>query len=45
MPDLFEAGGKQAEDTEKLIADLHRKIGELTVDMDYIKKKSKQLGL
>ena len=32
MPDLFEAGGKQAEDTEKLIADLHRKIGELAVE-------------
>lgn len=45
MPDLFEAGSKQAEDTEKLIADLHRKIGELTVDLDYLKKKSKQLGL
>jgi putative transposase len=45
MPDLFEAGGKQTEDTEKLIADLHRKIDELTADLDYLKKKSKQLGL
>ena len=33
------------EDNEKLVADLHQKIGELTVDLDYLKKKSKQLGL
>lgn len=45
MPELFEAGGRQGEDTEKLVSDLHRKIGELTVDLDYLKKKSKQLGL
>ena len=45
LPELFEAGGKPAEDSERLVADLHRKIGELTVDLDYLKKKSKQLGL
>ncbi len=45
MPELFEAGGKPAEDSERLVADLHRKIGELTVELDYLKKKSKQLGL
>mgnify|MGYP000149085118 CR=1 FL=1 len=28
-----------------MVADLHRKIGELTVDLDYLKKKSRQLGL
>lgn len=38
LPDLFEAGGRQCEDTEKLISDLHRKIGELTVDLDYLNK-------
>jgi len=38
MPELFEAGGRQGEDTEKLVSDLHRKIGELTVDLDYLKK-------
>ena len=36
---------KPGEDTERLVADLHQKIGELTVDLDYLKKKSKQLGL
>jgi transposase-like protein len=45
LPELFEAGGKSEENQEKLIADLHQKIGELTVDLDYLKKKSKQLGL
>lgn len=45
LPELFEAGGKQGEDSERLIADLHQKIGELTVDLDYVKKKSRQLGL
>lgn len=45
LPDLFEGGGKAVEDQEKLVADLHQKIGELTVDLDYLKKKSKQLGL
>ena len=45
LPELFEAGGKAGEDTEKVISELHRKIGELTVDLDFVKKKSKQLGL
>ena len=38
MPELFEAGGKQWEHTEKPVADLHRKIGELSVELDYLKK-------
>jgi transposase len=45
LPELFESGGKPGENTEQLVADLHQKIGELTVDLDYLKKKSKQLGL
>ena len=45
LPELFDGGGKQGEDSERLVADLHQKIGELTVDLDYLKKKSKQLGL
>jgi hypothetical protein len=28
-----------------LIAQLHQKIGQLTVDLDWLKKKSRQLGL
>lgn len=45
LPELFDGGGKQSEDSQQLVADLHQKIGELTVDLDYLKKKSKQLGL
>jgi len=45
LPELFEAGGAAGEDTERVISELHRKIGELTVDLDYVKKKSRQLGL
>ena len=45
LPERFDTAGKGGEDTERLVADLHQKIGELTVDLDYLKKKSKQLGL
>jgi transposase-like protein len=38
LPELFESGGKPGENTEQLVADLHQKIGELTVDLDYLKK-------
>jgi hypothetical protein len=45
LPELFEAPGDGAADQERLIAQLHQKIGELTVDLDWLKKKSRQLGL
>lgn len=45
LPELFEPAGERNEDQERLIAQLHQKIGELTVDLDWLKKKSKQLGL
>jgi len=45
LPDLFESGHKEAQDQEELIAALHQKIGQLTVDLDWLKKKSRQLGL
>ncbi|NDJ15544.1 MAG: hypothetical protein EBY17_30950 [Acidobacteriia bacterium] len=38
LPELFESGGQAGEDSQKLVADLHQKIGELTVDLDYLKK-------
>lgn len=38
LPELFNSGGAPCADTEQLVADLHRKIGELTVDLDYLKK-------
>ncbi len=45
LPELFERGKQAPEDSERLIAQLHQKIGQLTVDLDWLKKKSKQLGL
>jgi transposase-like protein len=45
MPELFERGNQAPDDSEKLIAQLHQKIGQLTVDLDWLKKKSRQLGL
>ena len=45
MPELFERGQPVADESEKLIAQLHQKIGQLTVDLDWLKKKCKQLGL
>jgi transposase-like protein len=45
MPEVFERGGEANVDQERLIAKLHQKIGELSVDLDWLKKKSRQLGL
>jgi transposase len=45
MHELFGRGNQTSEDSEKVIAQLHQKIGQLTVDLDWLKKKSKQLGL
>ena len=45
LPDLFEAAEKRDQDSEALVAQLHQKIGQLTVDLDWMKKKAKQLGL
>jgi transposase len=45
LPELFEAPTPANVDSERIIAQLHQKIGELTVDLDWLKKKSKQLGL
>jgi transposase len=44
LPELFESP-PGTEDQGELIAQLHQKIGQLTVDLDWLKKKSKQLGL
>jgi transposase-like protein len=45
LPELFERGRPEADESEKVIAQLHQKIGQLTVDLDWLKKKCKQLGL
>ncbi len=45
LPELFESGAKESVDNQEQIAQLHEKIGQLTVELDWMKKKSKQLGL
>jgi transposase-like protein len=45
MPELFERERPAPDESEKVIAQLHQKIGQLTVDLDWLKKKCRQLGL
>jgi transposase len=47
VSNVFErgAGNADVEDFEAERAALHSKIGELTVKLDFVTKKSKQLGL
>ena len=39
------AAGMNEESLEKVCDPLHAKIGKLTVELDWLRKKSKQLGL
>ena len=45
LPELFERGKPVNDDSERKLAALHEKIGELTVSLDWLKKKCRQLGL
>ena len=45
LPELFESRQLASEDQQQLITQLHEKIGQLTVEVDWLKKKCKQLGL
>ncbi len=45
LPELFESPPATGEDQQPLIAQLHEKIGQLTIEVDWLKKKCKQLGL
>jgi transposase-like protein len=45
LPELFESAVHAETDQQETIAQLHEKIGELTVEVDWLKKKCKQLGL
>ena len=46
LPELFQAQNankKQTADKEK--EELHRKVGQLTMEVDFLEKKCKQLGI
>ena len=45
LPELFESPRPAGEDSQELVAQLHEKIGQLTVEVDWLKKKCRQLGL
>ena len=45
LPELFEPARPEGEDHQALIAQLHEKIGQLTVEVDWLKKKCRQLGV
>jgi transposase len=45
LPEIFESPQAVSEDHERTIAQLHEKIGQLSVEVDWLKKKCKQLGL
>ena len=45
LPELFETSRPVGEDSQELVAQLHEKIGQLSVEVDWLKKKCKQLGL
>jgi len=45
LPELFDAPRSVGEANQELVAQLHEKIGQLTVEVDWLKKKCRQLGL
>ena len=45
LPDVFESGAGREVVDEVLVAKLHEKIGQLSVENDFLKKKCRQLGL
>jgi transposase-like protein len=45
VPELFESARAADQDSQELVAQLHEKIGQLSVEVDWLKKKCRQLGL
>jgi transposase len=46
LPEVFEPGATaQGEASEREVARLEQKVGQLTMELDWLKKKSRQLGL
>jgi putative transposase len=46
LPEVFEKGSTaRGEASEAEIAGLEQKIGQLTMELDWLKKKSRQLGI
>ena len=45
LPELFEAVRPDEAPNPELITQLHEKIGQLSVEVDWLKKKCRQLGV
>jgi transposase-like protein len=45
LPELFESGRPEGVENAAMVAQLHEKIGQLTVEVDWLKKKCRQLDL
>ncbi len=46
LPELFDTKNKKKDkDAEKEQDHLHRKVGQLTMEVDFLEKKCKQLGI
>jgi transposase-like protein len=45
LPELFESPRPAGENQQELVAQLHEKIGQLSVEVDWLKKKCRQLGV
>jgi transposase len=45
LPEVFELSHPAGENQQELIAQLHEKIGQLSVEVDWLKKKCRQLGV
>jgi transposase len=48
MAELFErknGRSKKDEEEQRMIASLERKVGQLTIERDWLEKKSKELGI
>jgi transposase len=45
LPEVFESPRPAEENQQELIAQLHEKIGQLSVEVDWLKKKCRQLGV
>lgn len=45
LPHVFEKPGGEVDDRDELIKELYSKIGQLTVEVEWLQKKAKALGL
>jgi transposase len=46
LPDLFEKkGARKDKDVEQEKSQLHQKVGQLSMEVDFLEKKCKQLGI